>query len=155
MFQDYLGRLRANPCGFLRVETPLIETVGVLTAPADPDAWLSLYVTPDLSLNASLFVLDHCAPVFRKKVGRSPLFILGPLPQGKYVVMLPSAAFGRSLQGFPVIAPASTPNLTVEMAFYGGNSQYSLAAFSVRPVSAQDSEQRSNRSQVIARDPAR
>ncbi len=129
-YESYLESARANPCGFLQVREPLLEVSGFLTAPAHPGAEIHLFITPELSFNSSIYVVENCPPILRKSLNGSLDFHLGPLPKGKYVAMLARTAFGET-RGFPIVWARPDSNLSLKQSFHGGDGRYSIAPFEI------------------------
>jgi hypothetical protein len=124
--------IEANPCGVLRVRSPLFNVTGHFTTEVRPNTPLSLFVTPDTTFNAALYVVEHCRPIGRMQVQDPRRFRLGPLPQGNYVVMVDGRSFEQG-EGFPVPDPIHDFSYALTLAFHGGTSRYSMAAFSIQP----------------------
>ena len=125
-------RIQENPCGFLQVRQPLLQVSGFLTASPRDNTSLVLFIAPNTSFDAALYVVEHCPPIYRSSSTNAKRFTLPPLPEGNYVVMLDGHSFG-SAQGFPVVNEINDSDWIVDFAFHGGNSQYSMAAFSIHP----------------------
>jgi len=102
--------LRSSPSGVLRVRPPLVNVSVGLTAKADHDATAYLFVVPNTSLEASLFVAVHCGPILSGWLDGSSRFNLGPLPMGRCVVMLRRGSF-PGIQGFLVVNATGGPDL--------------------------------------------
>jgi len=124
--------IEANPCGVLRVRSPLFNVSGRFTGDVKPNTSIRLFVSRDVTFDSSLYVVEHCRPIGRMQLQDARRFRLGLLPQGNYVVMVDGRSFEQG-QGFPVPDPINDPNYTLTLALYGGTSRYSMAAFSIEP----------------------
>jgi len=125
-------QMQENPCGFLQIRQPLLQVSGFLTTAPRDNTSLFLFITPNTSFDAALYVVEHCPPIYRSVPTNPKRFTLPPLPEGNYVVMLDGHSFS-SAQGFPVVNEINDSGWMVDFAFHGGNSQYSMAAFSIHP----------------------
>ena len=125
-------QMQENPCGFLPIRQPLLQVSGFMTAAPRDNASLFLFITPNTSFDAALYVVEHCPPIYRSVATNAKRFTLPPLPEGNYVVMLDGHSFG-SAQGFPIVNQINDSDWMVDFGFHGGNSQYSMAAFSIHP----------------------
>ena len=125
--------MAANPCGMLKIQQPFVNVTGFLTAHADLNGTLYLFLTPDPSFNASYFAAQNCAALFRKTLRNADQFSLGALSEGDYVVMIERRAFSGP-QGFPIIREFNASGLAVQMVFHGGSPEYSMATFTIHSV---------------------
>ena len=125
--------MTANPCGMLKIQQPFVNVTGFLTAHADLNGTLYLFLAPDHSFNASFFAVQNCAALFRKTLRNADRFSLGALPEGDYVVMIDRRAFSGP-QGFPIIREFNASGLAVQMVFHGGSPEYSMATFTIHRV---------------------
>jgi len=121
-----------NPCGVLHVRPPLFNVSGRFTGDVKPNTSIRLFVSRDVTFDSSIYVVEHCRPIARMELKDRRRFRLGPLPQGNYVVMVDGRSFEQG-QGFPVLDPINDPTYALTLAFHGGTSRYSMAAFSIQP----------------------
>jgi len=121
-----------NPCGFLRVERPLINVSGLVNTAVRPGTEAVLFIVRNTSLDTALFTVENCHPLMTVPVDSAKDFTFPHLPAGEYVVMLPRGAFGE-VQGFPIIPSAKMAGLVATTVWHGGDYRYSMAAFTVRP----------------------
>ena len=112
-------QMHENPCGFLQVRQPLLRVSGFLTAAPRDNTSLFLFIAPNTSFDAALYVVEHCPPIYRSVPTNAKRFTLPPLPEGDYVVMLDGHSFG-SAQGFPIVNPINDSDWMVDFAFHGG-----------------------------------
>ncbi|MFC1734748.1 hypothetical protein ACFL1X_01430 [Candidatus Hydrogenedentota bacterium] len=120
-----------NPCGSLRVKRPLFNITGDLTAQVKPNSTIYFFIAPNTTLVAALRIVGDCSPIAAVQVSDVGRFRLFFLPASDYIGMIPETSFISS-QGFPVIEEFNHSNHSVRMVWYGGNQQFSLAAFSIR-----------------------
>lgn len=125
---------KANPCGSLPIVAPLINVSGSVRAAVCPGA--QLFVLRNDSFDTALYTVAHCAPLMRIPVNATGDFTFPALPAAEYLVMLPGNAFENNTQRFPLIAAYNASGLAVRMLWHGGNSTYSLAAFSVELIAS-------------------
>ena len=123
-------QVESNPCGWLRIRPPLVNVTGFLTESLYNDTDIFLFVTPNTSFNASMYVVEHCHPIQHNKILGNDRFHFGPLPSGNYVVMFERQSLDP-VQGFPIIHETNESGIEVKMAFQGGNARYSIAAFTI------------------------
>jgi len=57
------------------------------------------------------------------------------LPPGDYLAMVPRNSFPETFQGFPIAHKFNRSNYSLKVNFYGGNEEYSLLSFSIKPSS--------------------
>ena len=86
----------------------------------------------DLTYNDSLYAAKHCFPIWRVKLNNTRNFLITDVPPGKYVISLPSYRLVNS-QGFPVLDKFQDENYELVVAFFGGDSRYSIIVFEIRP----------------------
>ena len=115
-------QIQENPCGFLQIRQPLLQVSGFLTTAPRDNTSLFLFIAPNTSFEAALYVVEHCPPIYRSTPTNAKRFTLPPLPEGNYVVMLDGHSFG-SAQGFPIVNQVNDTDWMVDFAFRGGNSQ--------------------------------
>jgi hypothetical protein len=130
-----LSDMEKNPCGILHLQKPLFNVTGSLTADVRLNSSISLFVVPDTSLGAALYVVKNCPFLLRKTIGPANRFQFDYLPVSDYVAMVPRSAFGGKVQGFPIVREFNRSNYSLRFNFYGGDRKYSVVSFSIRPAS--------------------
>lgn len=77
-----------NPCGSLRVRSPLFNVSGQVRGSSSLlGNWVYLHITPNLTRGAARFVVGNCASLARVPINESGSFVFLSLPAGKYVAV--------------------------------------------------------------------
>ncbi len=124
------GWMERNPCGMLKVRSPLYNASGDFGSAKSVGGWVSLHIAPNLTRAAAQFAAESCAPLGRVSVAESGSFVFPSLPAGRYVAV--ALVFPRDENSSLAIQYESSPDFgVVEVdAFREGNWTFSL--FSVR-----------------------
>ena len=134
-FRHSIERLISlSPCGALQVKRPGFNITGHIRSAVRPNTSVYLFVTPNISVESSVYVVRNCRPIVKEEISLDGHFRFGPLPLGNYVVMAPGTAFVKS-QGFPIVNEFNYSDFTLEIGFHGGNNEHSLVSFSISSVS--------------------
>ena len=119
-----------NPCGTLRVQYPVFNVTGFLTARVKPNSSIYLFVSTDTSSNTAMYVVTHCPFLIEEPIYDQKRFKFYNLPPGDYVALVPSEAFYEA-QGFPTTDGYDLPNSSVRLNICGGDVNHSFVSFSV------------------------
>lgn len=91
------------------------------------------FVAPNTEFNNTLWLVRHCKLYFQDNITEEGTFEFTQIPIGTYVAMVPAWSFRRG-QGFPVINEFEEQGYQADIAWHGGDSQYSLVAFMIEPI---------------------
>lgn len=128
-----LDALENNPCGHLTLSgsTRFFNVTGRLTSRVLPGSEIRMFITPNVSLNHSLFVVQNCPPFWRSGVDDDGNFNLTGSPPGKYVLYLPIESFPKGSQGFPIPEEFEKDGYRLVIVFQGGDPKNSLGVFRI------------------------
>jgi len=129
----YSDWLRNNPCGSITIKRPLFNVTGYFPEPIRSNATAYLFTAPNTSLNAALFVIDHCAPLMKVSVKSDGWFKLPSLPQGYYVVAAPRHLFPKD-SALPIMNEYRLSSYSITAALAHQSQRHTLAVLSVLPA---------------------
>jgi hypothetical protein len=130
LIQKYLEQ---NKCGFLRGSKTSFNISGHMTAQTRPGSTIYLFTAPNVSFAAVMYVVANCMALNKATLVDGSSFNMGPWPPGTYVLMVHGNRFATGEQGFPVVKKFNQSNYTLKVAFMGGNPDYSVLSFSIKP----------------------
>lgn len=141
----FFEEIEKNPCGHLSISpsTPLFNISGKVNSAVLPGAEIKMFITPNTSLNHSLYVVDNCMPLWRSIIDEQERFSVHAVPPGKYVLYLPSESFLPGTQGFPLPDEFIQDGYELDISFHGGDHKHSLGAFEIRAFSTNRSQRSS------------
>jgi hypothetical protein len=119
-----------NPCGTLRVQYPVFNVTGYLTARVKPNSSIYLFVSTDTSSDTAMYVIMHCPFLIEEPIYNQKYFKFYHLPPGDYVALVPREAFYET-QGFPTTDGYDLPNSSIRLNICGGDVNHSFVSFSV------------------------
>ena len=111
----------------------LFNVTGVLTAEAEPNSTIYLFVVSDTSFDTALNTVATRPYMTQESVTDQVNFRFMALPPGDYLAMVPRSSFPGNIQGFPMAREFNRSNFSLKVNFHGGNGKYSLLSFSIRP----------------------
>ena len=128
-----LSLINQSPCGSIEIYpgVPFYNVTGQMTARTKEGSVLHMTTVKDLTYNNSIYAAEQCFPIWRVKLNNTRNFLITDVPPGKYVISLPSYRFVNS-QGFPALDKSQDENYELVIAFFGGDSRYSLIVFEIR-----------------------
>jgi hypothetical protein len=123
-----IDKLTQTPCGSIEIYpgVTFYNITGKMTARTKEGAILYMTSVKDMTFNNSIYAAKNCFPVWRVRMNDSFKFMIPDVPPGRYVFWLSSSQFADS-QGFPMLDEKNE----LDIAFYGGDSQYSLIVFEI------------------------
>lgn len=95
-----------------------------------PHSIVSLYKTPGLNYSTVMSTIRTTQPVMQELVNESAGFEFDCLSFGKYVFVIPTTSYNGAV-GSPLPYEFDCQNISLGIAFQGGDSAYSVGAFSI------------------------
>jgi hypothetical protein len=111
-----------------------IDVDGRVLGDIIPGSTVSLFRTSSVNYSTVMNTIREALPVKRTTVNESAGFKFNCLDFGKYAFVIPASSYNMSV-GFPLPYEFDCPNISLEIAFQGGDSQYAVGAFSLINVS--------------------
>jgi hypothetical protein len=111
----------------------LFNVTGFLTAETEPNSTIYLFVVSDTSFDTALNTVATHSYLTQEPMTDQVNFRFVALPPGDYLAMVPRNSFPDTFQGFPIAREFNRSNYSLKVHFYGGNEEYSLLSFSIRP----------------------
>lgn len=124
---------KGNRCGDYHFRPPFFNVTGLVTSKVPANTKIYLFVAPNTEFNNTLWLVRHCKLYFQDNITEEGTFEFTQIPIGTYVAMVPAWSFRRG-QGFPVINEFEEQGYQADIAWHGGDSQYSLVAFMIEPI---------------------
>ena len=107
-----------------------IEVEGTVPGDIIPGSIVFLFETSSEKFSVVMNRIRARQPVSQGTVNASGRFSFVCLSPGKYAFVIPSASFDGAI-GFPLPYEFDCKNLSLEIAFQGGDYQYAVGAFSI------------------------
>ena len=99
-----------------------------------PNSSVFLYRTSSVNFSIVMIEIRTGKPLQRGTVNESRGFKFTCLSIGKYAFVIPSSSYKNSV-GFPLPYEFDCQNISLEIAFQGGDSQYAVGVFSIKNTS--------------------
>ena len=107
-----------------------IDVTGIVLGDIIPNATVFLYETSSLNFTIIMREIRITQPVSWGVVNESEGFMFSCLSYGTYALVIPSSSY-RGAVGSPLPYEFDCENLSLRIAFQGGDSQYAVGAFSL------------------------
>lgn len=107
-----------------------IEVNGKVLGDIIPHSIVSLYKTPGLNYSTVMSTIRTTQPVMQELVNESSGFEFDCLSLGKYAFVIPTTSYDGAV-GSPLPYEFDCQNISLGIAFQGGDSTYSVGAFSI------------------------
>ena len=135
MVRAFQDKLHSNKCGYVHLspDMPIFNITGSISADTIPNATIYMSATPNVTLENSLYVTEHCFPLWKSTIINSTSFTIVHVPPGKYVIYLPSSSFPTA-QGFPLPDEFNKSGYELDIVFHGGNYRCNLGVFEIRSL---------------------
>jgi len=112
-----------------------IPVEGRVLGDVNPYSVVYVYKTQSLQYNDVMSSARKPLPISWALVNESAGFEFACLTPGKYVFVIKTSSFGRTI-GPPLPYEFDCQDISLEIAFQGGDSQYAVGAFSIKNSSA-------------------
>lgn len=96
-----------------------------------PHSIVSLYETASFNYSTVMSTIRTAQPVMQELVNESSGFQFDCLSFGKYVFVIPTTSYNGAV-GSPLPYELDCRNISLRIAFQGGDSAYSVGAFSIQ-----------------------
>ena len=107
-----------------------IEVEGTVPGDIIPGSIVFLFETSSVNYSIVMNEIMTTQPVSRGTVNESNGFSFACLSPGKYAFVIPSSSYDGAI-GFPLPYEFDCENLSLVIAFQGGDCQYAAGAFSI------------------------
>jgi len=125
--------MNENLCGGLHLSKPVFNVTGHVTAPVTQNSSIFLFLSRDMTSESVEYAVHNCRPIVKQKITDAGRFQFGPLPAGKYVIMVHNNSFKEDC-GLPLLHEFNKSNHMLDINFYMGDTNHSLVSFSIRPL---------------------
>jgi hypothetical protein len=117
-----------------------IEVHGKVLGDIIPASKVFLYESCNLKYSTAMSTIRKCRPSRWASVNISKGFKFDCLSFGKYVFVIPAMSYNGSI-GSPLPYEFDCPNVSIKIAFQGGDMHYAVGAFSIeKPQNRSDSD---------------
>ena len=113
-----------NPSG------PCIDVAGIVLGSIKPGSKVYLYNTSSLNFSVVMAEIRNSQVIMQACVNATNGFKFGCLYPGKYALVIPTTSYYWS-KGAPLPYEFDCTNVSVRIAFQGGDSEYMVGAFSI------------------------
>jgi hypothetical protein len=107
-----------------------VNVTGKVSGSLLPDATVSLYRTSSVNYTVVMDEIRTTEPVDASAINSTQQFLFPCLGYGNYTFVIPGTSYNRSV-GFPLPYEFECPNVTLAIAFHGGNYYYAVGTFSI------------------------
>ena len=95
-----------------------------------PNSNAFLYAVPSTEYDDVMRTVHHNNASVTFTVNESQGFMIPCVAAGQYAIMIPTSSYNRSV-GYPLPDETCTENLSINIAFQGGNYIYAVGVFEV------------------------
>lgn len=108
-----------------------LEVYGQVRGDLIPEFKIYLFETDSTEYSQVMAAVRNRIPTQSVETGPEKEFSFGCLAPGKYALAVPGFAYNKSI-GYPLPLEIGIKNLSLKVAFQGGDLNYALAAFSIQ-----------------------
>jgi hypothetical protein len=117
-----------------------IKVHGKVLGAITPNSKVFLFQTPSLNYSIVMRTVRNGYPIGCTYVNQSQGFAFDCLPTGMYAFVVPTASY-NGFVGSPLPYEFDCPNVSIKIAFQGGDMHYAVGAFSIeKPQNRSDSD---------------
>jgi hypothetical protein len=121
-------------------ESACIKVHGKVLGAITPNSKVFLFQTPSLNYSIVMGTIKKGYPIGCTYVNESQGFAFDCLPTGMYAFVVPTASY-NGFVGSPLPYEFDCPNVSIKIAFQGGDMHYAVGAFSIeKPQNRSDSD---------------
>ena len=114
-----------------------IKVNGIVLGDISPDSIVSLYETSSLNYSIVMSTIRTTQPIRQQLVNESGGFEFDCLSFSKYVFYIPTESYNGAV-GSPLPYEFECDNISLKIAFQGGDSAYSVGTFSITKSSGEN-----------------
>jgi hypothetical protein len=121
-------------------ESACIKVHGKVLGAITPNSKVFLFQTHSLNYSIVMGTVRYGYPIGCSYVNESQGFTFDCLPTGMYAFVVPTASY-NGFVGSPLPYEFDCPNVSIKIAFQGGDMHYAVGAFSIeKPQNRNDSD---------------
>ena len=109
-----------------------LDIKGTVLGDIIPNSTVYLYRSSTLNFTTIMTAITTTNPIASSIVNKSKKFRFQCLSFGNYTVVIPTTSYSRAT-GSPLPYEFECKNVSVRIAFQGGDYQYAVGAFSIEP----------------------
>jgi hypothetical protein len=126
-----------------------IDIYGKVLGDVMPNSTAYLYITDTVEYDDVMETVEGNNSAQTTSVNDSKEFMFPCLNYGNFAIMIPTSSYDRSV-GYPLPYEVCTENLSIEIAFQGGDYRYAVGVFSIIEPVRQHSTGRVSLTSVMA-----
>ena len=120
-----------------KVSEPCLEVYGRVWGNVLPGSRVYLHQTNGTTYDQVMAAIRRQDPMDWTVVGPGNKFGFGCLPPGSYALSVPGFSYNKSV-GYPLPLELMMKDLSLDVAFQGGDSNYAVGAFSIAQLNASE-----------------
>ena len=126
-------------CDHFRYGPPCVDVSGKVLGDVLPGARIFLYRTSSVNYTSVMEEIRSAQPLAITTVNRTKQFVFYCLGFGNYSFVIPTTSYNGSV-GFPLPYEFECPEVTLAIAFQGGNYEFAVGTFSIINTSEPESK---------------
>ena len=120
-----------------KVSEPCLEVYGKVRGDVLPGSRVYLHQTNSTTYDQVMAAIHRQEPLEWTVVGPKNEFGFGCLPPGSYALSVPGFSYNKSV-GYPLPLELMMKDLSLDVAFQGGDLNYAVGAFSIGQLNASE-----------------